>query len=162
MDTETFLATFRESLRGVNHPRFFDTERGYQGELLSQIGRRVKLPEYLLVEQEYQKNQRIHGLNIRPDIVIHEPFDEQKHLARNEGNFAVIELKLKASRKGAVGDFESLAKMVAVLRYPLGIFVNIGAERTYASAAPAEARGRIVCFGVTLKNDEVTVYEERI
>ena len=48
-----------------------------------------------LSSQEHQKTLRIHGLNIRPDIVIHEPFDPLIHANRRDGNYAVFELALR-------------------------------------------------------------------
>jgi hypothetical protein len=160
LDIDRFTAVFREALLAIDTPRLFDTERGYQGELLAQISRRVELPPYSIAEQEYQKQQQRHGLAIRPDIVIHEPFDERRHRGREEGNFAVIELKLRGSRKRAAADFESLASMIRVLHYPLGIFVNIGSSRTYSAIVPGDVRGRVLCFGVTLEGGKVTVHEE--
>lgn len=58
-----------------------------------------------------------HGLTIRPDIIIHKPFDEARHDSRKDRNIAVIELKRDASQEGAVGDFESLVKIMEVLAY---------------------------------------------
>jgi hypothetical protein len=44
-----------EALRSVRHPRFFDTERGYQGELLAELRARMPeagLPGDAVIEQE--------------------------------------------------------------------------------------------------------------
>lgn len=161
MDTDHFRRAFREALQAIDNPRLFETERGYQGELLAQLGRRIELAPEAIVEQEYQKQVSRHGLAIRPDIIIHEPFDERRHSGRDEGNFAVIELKLKASRAKAVGDFHSLARMIEVLKYPLGVFVNIGSSRTFGGAVPDTLKGRIISYGVTLVDGRVEVVEER-
>ena len=61
-----------ESLRCVRAARFFETERGYQGEFLAEL--RVKLPHAglpgdAIVEQEYQKRLPAHGVKVRPDVM---------------------------------------------------------------------------------------------
>lgn len=114
----------RDALTAINNPRFFETERGFQGELIAHLAA-LQLPDQAILEQEYQKRQREHGLTIRPDIIIHEPYDPKRHAARTEGNYAVLELKLNATPGEALEDFHSLATMIKVLHYPLGIFVNI-------------------------------------
>ena len=154
---ETMIANFRESLAAITNPRFFETERGFQGELLVQLTKRFQLLDCAIVEQEYQKRQQAHGLTIRPDIIIHEPFDPQRHGARTEGNLAVIELKRKASVGKATQDFKSLADMIQVLHYPIGFFVNIGSTVTHGNLVPPEARGRIICFAVSLVEGNVSL-----
>lgn len=145
----------------ITAPRFFLTERGFQGELLVQLSRRLHLLDNEIVEQEYQKRQRDHGLRLRPDIIIHEPFDPARHGARAEGNRAVVELKLNATPDEAAEDFRSLAAMIQVLGYPLGVFVNIAATDTHADLVPAAVRGRVVTFAVTLQDGEPRVIEEQ-
>ena len=80
MDKETLLARITTALEAVTAPRFYESERGYQGALLGELKRVI--PEHLLpadtiIEQEYQKRLKTHGLNIRPDIIIHDPFDAE-------------------------------------------------------------------------------------
>lgn len=161
MEPTALVACIRESLGSIAAPRFFETERGFQGELLAQLARRVQLAEPAIVEQEYQKQQQKHGLTIRPDIIIHEPFDPQRHADRTRGNLAVVELKLNATEAEATQDFQNLAAMLRVLRYPIGIFVNIGTTLTYGDLVPHEARGRIVSFAVSLVEGSAHVIEER-
>lgn len=157
---EQVLAGVRVALRGIAAPRLFETERGYQGALLGQLERSLQLPARVIVEQEYQKQAGRHGLTIRPDIIIHEPFDPARHRDRRDGNVAIIELKLRATAAEAAGDFNSLASMLNVLHYPLGIFINVDATATHAELVPPDIRGRVVCFAVALRDGSVTLAEE--
>lgn len=153
------LAGVRDALQSITAPRLFETERGYQGALLGQLDRRLQLPARVIVEQEYQKQAGRHGVTIRPDIIIHEPFDPERFADRTQGNVAVIELKLRSTAAEAVDDFKSLGLMLNVLRYSLGVFINIGAERTWAELLPPALRGRVVCFAVHLQDAAVTIIE---
>lgn len=157
IERDDLLACVVESLTAITTPRFFQTERGYQGALLAQLSQRLHLPDYAIVEQEYQKQADLHGITIRPDIIIHEPFDHRRHHARTEGNLAVMELKLKVTPAKVLEDFESLGLMLNKLSYQLGIFVNIDSTSTCADLVPAAFRERIVCFAVTMANGRVTV-----
>src|SRR5262245_54107958 len=129
MAAKSFLALVRAALAAISEPRLFATERGYQGELATQLTSRLPLariwPGQPLVEQEYQKRAKLHGLRERPDIVIHVPFERGGLTNRKQGNFAVIELKRCASRRQAYRDFQKLAKVVRVLSYRYGIFINV-------------------------------------
>lgn len=155
------IECIRDSLTAITVPRYFQTERGFQGELLVQLSRRLHLLDPEIVEQEYQKRQRDHGLTVRPDIIIHEPFDSARHGARAEGNRAVVELKVNATAAEAAEDFETLAAMIQVLRYPLGVFVNIASTVTHANLVPMAVRGRVVAFAVALQDGKPRVIEER-
>lgn len=160
MDRATLLDHLTAALRAITAPRFYQTERGFQGELLAELKKAILedfLPNEAIIEQEYQKHLESHSLQIRPDIIVHEPFDERRHGSRRDGNHAVIEIKRAASKKDAVGDFESLISMMELLSYPLGIFINIASEATRADLVPAEWRDRIVCFAVTLRSGEAHV-----
>jgi hypothetical protein len=161
MDPDVLIAAFRESLTAITVPRFYQTERGFQGELLQQLSRRLNLEDPAIVEQEYQKSQHVHGLTIRPDIIIHEPFDPARHATHREGNLAVAELKLAASPAQADGDFESLGLMLSKLDYPTGLFINIASSNTHANRVSRKWHGRIVCFAVALVHGQTRVIEER-
>lgn len=128
-----------EALKSIRNPRFFDTERGYQGELLAEL--RIRLPDTglpgdAIVEQEYQKRIPEHGINVRPDIIIHVPTLEG--CSRRQGNFVVFELNLRAGAAESEEDFANLDAVLAALDYPLGVFVNIASSHTHA----ASYRGR--------------------
>lgn len=159
---EALLVDFRASLSDITAPRFYQSECGYQGVLLAALNVRVRLPDRAIVEQEYQKRLLDHGIKLRPDIVIHRPFDPERNERRNEGNFAVVELKLNPSPKGAMEDFSNLLLMLELLRYQTGIFVNIDSDRTFADLVPQDARGRLVCFATSLENGHVRIVEERV
>mgnify|MGYP001603160778 FL=1 len=164
MDRNTLIQHLRECLTLIRNPRFFKSERGCQGELLALLKQHIPnevLPYGALIEQEYQKRLGTHGLKIRPDIIIHEPFDPKRHQDRTEGNHAVMELKLNASPAKASDDFNSLLGMINTLQYPLAIFINIASTATHIHLAPEETKGRMVCFAVSLANGQVHVVEDQ-
>lgn len=160
MDRETLLDHLTAALRTITTPRFYQNEHGFQGELLVQLKQAIPadfLPDEAIIEQEHQKKLKVHGLRIRPDIIVHEPYDEHYHGSRRDGNHAVIEIKRAASQKDAIDDFASLISMIEILDYPLAIFINIASDNTRADLVPAEWRDRIVCFAVNLQNGEAHV-----
>lgn len=164
-DRHILLEYMTTALRAITIPRFYDTERGFQGELLAGLQRVIPadfLPDRAIIEQEYQKRLQEHGLTIRPDIIIHVPFDPSRHRSRRERNVAVMELKLAASAEEAAADIKSLVKMMEILEYPLAIFLNIASEVTHADVVPAEWRERVVCFAVNLRNGEAHVVRSDI
>jgi hypothetical protein len=158
---ESITAILCEALAAISVSRFFETERGFQGELLVQLRNRLKLSDTAIVEQEYQKRLIAHGLKNRPDIIIHEPFNPEIHGSRTDGNIAVIELKLNASPQEAAEDFHSLAAMLQVLQYPIGFFVNISSKIPHGDLVPNQVLGKIVCFAVYLAEGKTIVVEER-
>jgi hypothetical protein len=161
MTPETLLKSVKGSLAAITAPRFFETERGYQGQLLVELHARLPLRNPAIVEQEYQKQAGLHRLTIRPDIIIHEPFDPQRHAARTDGNFAVMELKCRATAAAAVHDFRSLGLMLNVLRYRIGFFINIDACDTHANLLPEDIHERVVCLAVKLRNGVPEIIEQR-
>ena len=106
---DLFLREFRHSLKVIKVKRFFSTERCYQGRLLSELDKRIKIKKILLgeivIEQEYQKKLKNHGIKIRPDIIIHVPYRKKTHPSPRSGNFVVIQLKLDATEEKAKKDF---------------------------------------------------------
>jgi len=152
------IPTIMTALRRVTTQRFFETERGYQGELLGEL--RTALPQLALdggpiIEQEYQKRLRVHGIDRRPDIIIHIPTPDGGD--RREGNFAVFELNFRCGPKEAQEDFENLDTVIGTLDYPLGVFVNIDSARTQAAHYAGPYRDRIHFFAVRLADGVVTV-----
>lgn len=140
MLTKTIIAAVRESLLAICHPRFFKTERGYQGELLAVLRSRLPVLQIadgqVIVEQEYQKTLHLHGFKHRPDLLIHEPFNSLHHIDRRQGNYAVFELKRRSTPKKAQEDFRSLLQIMTVLHYPLAFFINIDSQATQIAHAP--------------------------
>lgn len=160
MDISALLDHIETALRQITNPRLYETERGFQGEFLCAL--RAVLPEgflndEMLIEQEYQKRLIEHGLRIRPDIIIHEPFDPARHAGRDDGNLAVIELKLSANASEAREDFANLAAMRKILSYPLAVFINIASTETHVTLAPEAVRGHLSCYAVRLNANEVEV-----
>jgi hypothetical protein len=100
----------------------------------------------------YQKTLPHHGLKIRPDIIVHIPFERGRVERRDQGNFVAMELKLRASENDARGDFENLVQMREVLGYPLTIFINVGSAETFAALCPDAIRGQTICFAVRLED----------
>ena len=97
------IPTIVTALRAVSTPRFFETERGYQGEFLAELRAALPalgLPGDAIVEQEYQKTLPLHNINVRPDIIIHVPAAEGGD--RTVGDFSVFELNYRAGPKAPV------------------------------------------------------------
>ena len=160
MKRRQFLSFLREALYSISEPRLFRSERGYQGALLSELQARLTKrflwPGNPIVEQEYQKRARDHGLTIRPDVIIHIPYERGRVSRRTHGNYAVIELKRRASREDALEDFHKLSQMCLLLDYPIGVFINIDSDKTYFADYVGEARERLHALAVEL-NDGVVV-----
>jgi hypothetical protein len=160
LDKELFLTLFIEALRAIREPRYFNTERGYQGELLAELRNRIeaaKLPGDPIVEQEYQKTIPRHGLTIRPDIIIHIPFDRGVTESRRQGNFVAVELKRRADKRLAEDAFDNLRQIKEALDYPLTIFVNIDSSDTYAEICPGEISAQTACIAVRLEDGNPVV-----
>lgn len=160
---QALVQTTRDAMHAIKTPRFFETERGYQGELLAEIRKRLPeirgVSEDAVVEQEFQKRTATHGLRLRPDLVIHVPFDNERHSSRREGNYICFELKLRATEPQASEAYRNLAQLMRALNYPLGIFININSSQTYISSAPKES-GQFFAFAVTLQGSDVKIHEE--
>lgn len=162
MIKELFLKIFRESIRAITDKRFFSTERGYQGQLLTELNKRRLEQIFLgraIVEQEYQKTLDNHGITIRPDIIIHIPHEEGIYQNRRTGNFVVIQLKRRASEDAANDDFKNLDLMFEKLNYPLGIFLNVDSDKTFFDNYSGKYNERLHCFAVRLINKEVDICE---
>lgn len=159
---EEIVQAIKESLLKITNRRFYETERGFQGEFGSEL--RLRLPglelKGAIVEQEYQKRIPDHGFQIRPDLIIHIPFEETEHSSRSEGNFAVIEFKRRASRMNAKADYENLHKMCEKLGYPLAVFINIDSEETYIEECIQPSHAKIYAFSVVLKDAKVHLNEQ--
>ena len=159
---DTLIQTIRDSLLGIKNPRFYETERGFQGELNAEL--RSRLPELELegavVEQEYQKRMKDHGFRIRPDLIIHVPFEGAGFERRSEGNFVVVEIKHRARRSRAKDDYQNLSRMCHELGYRMAIFINIDSDETFIDECLHQAQGVIYAFAVKLVNGEVQIKEE--
>lgn len=157
---EQFLVLLREALESIREPRFYATERGFQGELLTALRNRLdgaELPGEPIVEQEYQKTLPLHGVNFRPDVIVHIPFERGRVERRDQGNFVAMELKLRSTENEANADFAKLVQMREVLGYPLTIFINIDSDETHAAQRPAAIADHTVCFAVLLEHGNPVV-----
>src|ERR1700678_511295 len=115
---EEFLAALHSAILSITEPRYFESERGFQGALIAQLEMRLaglSFADKPIIEQEYQKTFPAHGLTIRPDILLHVPFERGETQNRWEGNFVALELKLRASAKDADDDFSSLSLLALKL-----------------------------------------------
>lgn len=113
-----------------------------------------------IVEQEYQKRMRDHGFRVRPDLIIHIPFEDAGFESRSQGNFVVVELKRRASRSSARADYQNLQRMCQELGYPLAIFINIDSNETFIDECSSSGYGAIHAFAVRFIEGEVQVIEQ--
>jgi hypothetical protein len=132
---ENLIDIIIEALKRIRNSRFYSSERGFEGELSSNLKillfEKNIIPNEAIVEEEYQKTIPNHGIRHRPDILVHIPFEEGITRNRKEGNFVAIELKRKASKKKALRDFSKLNDYINILDYPLGVFVNVSSTESY-------------------------------
>jgi hypothetical protein len=146
------------ALRDVKHARFFENERGYQGQFYCQLQAQLKalgcLPNDALLEIEYQKSAR-HGIYQRPDIILHIPAKRNEEV--RQSNFAVWALKRSASAAEAQEDFRKLDEMFELLDYAVGFFVNIDSCETWRGSYGGRFPNRVVGFAVQLEGPDVQV-----
>lgn len=140
LDVRTFREGLYESLRRIRHPRMYQTERGFQGALVAELSAMrdalgIPTAEFL-VEQEYQKRFGDHGINIRPDLVIHVPYDPARHGNRRQDNFVVFELTLRADVREAQDAYANVATMLGALNYDIGVFINIDSRERHVAEIP--------------------------
>ncbi len=157
---QRFLALLRQALESIREERFFQDERGFQGALLQELSQRVAhgaFPGDPIIEQEYQKRLPLHKIRIRPDIIIHVPFERGVAEERDEGNFVAMELKRRATAKRAKEAFANLAKMKKALKYPLTIFVNIDSDQTHSALCTKSIADQTACFAVRLEDGRSVV-----
>ncbi|MFZ0270330.1 MAG: hypothetical protein WAL34_00645 [Acidobacteriaceae bacterium] len=155
-----FLTLLRQALENIREERFFQDERGFQGALLQELSQRVAhgaFPGDPIIEQEYQKRLPLHKIRIRPDIIIHVPFERGIAEERYEGNFVAMELKRRATTKRAKEAFANLVQMKRKLHYPLTIFINIDSVQTHAAVCPKSIAGQTACFSVRLEDGRCVV-----
>jgi hypothetical protein len=145
------------ALSAISAPRFFKSERGFQGvlycKLYEELANHGLVSDDQIIEMEYQKSSR-HGISQRPDIIFHIPVE---HSGANidENNYAVWALKAKASSSSAGEDFDKLEEMFQHLKYPLGIFININSERHHLETYSGSFSDRLLAFSVCLQGDTI-------
>jgi hypothetical protein len=149
--------------RQVVHSRVFENERGYKGalaeHLMGLLGGGV-YPGDLIVEEEYQKRVRAHGLRIRPDIIIHRPAAAGEN--RRLDNHAVVLLKRAATRRRAERDFFDLNAIINALDYAMGIFVNIDSDQTHSGSYAGPFRGRLHFIAVARAREQLVITHDHL
>jgi hypothetical protein len=157
MMIEEIITATNEALLKVDVPRFLRTERGFQGRfycaLQQELENRGLLRDEYILEMEYQKRSSRHGMNQRPDIVLHVPAEESGAKV-SHNNLAVWALKLRANKEKACLDFANLDKMFSKkLCYRLGIFVNIDSIDHFATSYNGRFPNRLRTVSVRLDSD---------
>ena len=160
---DELLNIIRASLIAVKPPRFYESERGFQGAFLTELHLRIPAHQWegAIIEQEYQKRMPDHGINIRPDIIIHVPFVGSRHSLRSEGNFVVFELKLDANLGEELVDYEHLSNMCEILGYPLGVFINVCSDKTHLRSYDGPHKEKLHAFAVCIRAGQVELHEEK-
>jgi hypothetical protein len=150
---ELIIASTEAALLSISNPRYFKSERGYQGifycKLHDELDSRDLLTEDRIIEMEYQKSDR-HGMSQRPDIIFHIPV-ELSGADRNENNYAVWAFKVNANQGSAQEDFEKLDQMFGVLNYPLGFFINIRTDQNHMNIYGGQFRDGLLGYSVWLQ-----------
>ena len=132
------------ALGKIKDPTLFADERGYQGELKSRLDRELALniseddfaaPQ---VREEYQKRADLHGIELRPDIIIHVPFERGVSPTRKDDNYMVILLKRCAGRTKAMKNFDSLETICSTLNYPVGVSINVAYPKLWIPELPPQ------------------------
>ena len=159
IEFDAMISKVRQALQAIDHPRFFETERGYQGQFNVQLAGLLHGAELegAIVEEEYQKNMKRHGIRRRPDLIVHVPTAQAD---RSQGNFTVIQFKRKASARKAKADFEALDEIFDKLKYPFGAFVNIGSSEAFGAAYQGPHQPRIHFFATWQEGNMTKVVHE--
>jgi hypothetical protein len=76
--SQQIIAATKQAIQQVTHPRFFRTERGYQGRFYCALMALFDAEGLLgdddrIIEMEYQKGPLRHGMTQRSDIIYHIP-----------------------------------------------------------------------------------------
>lgn len=147
-----------QTLKRVQEPRFFETERGFQGYfstiLHNVLTKRKILPDKYIVEEEYQKTKGRHDTSLRPDLIIHRPADSANP---RRNNLCVYLLKRHASGKAAQKDFEKLQKMFEKLDYEIGVFINIDSKKHHLDLWSGGRNEQVHAFAVWRSKKSVMV-----
>lgn len=162
MDSELIIETIVEALKHMDSPRFFKTERGFQGRFacaLYEIFDAKKIfPDDTIIEEEYQKRIRPHGTRLRPDLIVHVPVESGHSGSRIKNNFVVFAFKRQANEYRAKEDFKKLNELFEKLKYPLGIFINInGCPEVFLDKYSGSFKNRIHEFCITQTNNKLDI-----
>ena len=161
-DLKTIITTLSlDALARIRNPRFYKTERGFQGEFAAVVHQGMNsqalIGEQFVVEEEYQK-RRIHLTRQRPDLILHLP-TEVSGAIPNQNNIAVWAFKQKAHPGKARRDFENLDVMFDRLNYPIGVFINISSHLHHLNLYEGPFPERMVAFATRLEADAIFVIQ---
>lgn len=53
-----FMEIFKESIRAITHKHYFSTEKGYQGQLLAELNKRLNIEQIFPARQLWNKSTR--------------------------------------------------------------------------------------------------------
>lgn len=157
MNSELIIETVIEVLKHMDSPRFFKTERGFQGRfacaLYEIFDAKNIFQDDTIIEEEYQKRMGPHETKLRPDLIVHVPVESSYSNSRTENNFVVFEFKRQSNEDQAKKDFEKLHELFKKLDYPLGIFINInGYPNIFLNKYSGNFKNRIHEFCITQTN----------
>lgn len=157
---ELLIEATRQAISQVRNPRYFSSERGYQGQFYSQLQSILEAQNIitadLILETEYQKRAATHSMTQRPDMILHIP-REITQAAANENNYCVWALKRNSTQEDAFDDFNKLDSMFSDLCYPWGIFINIASQNHFLELYRGDFPERIAGISVQLQDDELLV-----
>jgi len=157
MDSVLIIETIIEALKNMDSPRFFKTERGFQGRFACALYERFDAKKIFqddtIIEEEYQKRKGLHGTKLRPDLIVHIPVECSQASSRAENNFVIFEFKRRANEERVKEDFEKIDEIFENLAYPLGIFINInGYPNIFLNKYSGNFINRIHEFCITQTN----------
>jgi len=163
MDSELIVKVIIEALKHMDSPRFFKTERGFQGRFVCALYKifdaKNIFQDDTIIEEEYQKRIAHHGTQLRPDLIVHVPVESSHSRDRTEKNFIVFAFKRQANENKAKEDFKKLNEIFKNLGYQLGIFINInGYPDIFLSKYSGNFKNRIHEFCITQTNDKLDIF----
>ena len=161
MNAELSIKIVTEALKNMDSPRFFKTERGFQGRFACALyeildGRKI-FPDDTIIEQEYQKKIKNHGTKLRPDLIVHMPIESSHSTDRTENNFVVFAFKKQANECKAKEDFRKLDELFEKLKYPLGIFININGSEIFLDKYSGSFKKRIHEFYISQTDNKLNI-----
>lgn len=155
-NSEKIIDATEQALLKVAVPRFLRSERGFQGRFYCALQQELENQNLLrngyILEMEYQKSRR-HGMNQRPDIILHVPAEESGAKV-TQNNLGVWALKLRANEDKALQDFAKLDGMFQRLHYQIGIFINIDSIDHFANFFKGRFPDRLRTVSVRLDNEQ--------
>ena len=150
------------ALKRINSPRFYKTERGFQGRLTSVLNKiqdeQHIFPDGTIIEEEYQKKLEPHGMTQRPDIIIHDPIETGHSNNRKENNYVVFALKLNKKKNEVMKDYKKLDEVIEKLNYQFGIFININSINSFLGEYQGPNKDKLHEFCIKQINGNLTIH----